>query len=127
MFDVFATADGALAHDTCSRHLLNSVSACLAGQAPLHGVRAGVTATDDDAEVGARLFERLRIDMGLLGRLGVILLSAMFKVIELAPGGLALAHCPQPCGRDDLASRRTLVAHRRHVEPRVWPAWKQRG
>ena len=42
----------------------------LAWQAPLHRLRAaGVGAAGDDAEIGARLFERLRIDMGLGGRL----------------------------------------------------------
>jgi hypothetical protein len=41
-----------------------------AGQAPLHGLHAlGIAARSDDAEVGARLFERLRIDMGLGGGL----------------------------------------------------------
>jgi hypothetical protein len=45
-------------------------SRALAGQAPLHRVRAaGIGAGGDDAEVGARLLERLRIDVGLFGRL----------------------------------------------------------
>ena len=51
-----------------------------AWQAPLHGLHAaGVGARSDDAEVGARLFERLRIDVGLGGRLDVILLNAQMS------------------------------------------------
>jgi hypothetical protein len=46
-------------------------------QAPLHGHHAaGIAAAHDDAEIGARLVQRLRIDVGLGGRLGVILVSA---------------------------------------------------
>ena len=40
---------------------------------------ACIGAAGDDAEVGARLFERLRIDVGLGGRLGVILLNAQMS------------------------------------------------
>src|SRR5215813_15637019 len=41
-----------------------------AGQRPLHGLHAaGIAAGGDDAEVGARLPERLLIDVGLSGRL----------------------------------------------------------
>jgi len=40
-----------------------------AGQAPLHGLHAaGIAARSDDAEIGARLFERHRIDVDLAGR-----------------------------------------------------------
>src|SRR6516165_11172034 len=40
-----------------------------AGQAPLHRLHAaGVAAARDDAEVAARLRQRLDIDVGLLGR-----------------------------------------------------------
>ena len=36
-----------------------------AGQAPLHGLHApGIVAAGDNAEVGARLLERVRIDVG---------------------------------------------------------------
>jgi hypothetical protein len=43
---------------------------CLARQAPLHGVRAaGVGPGGDDAEVAARLLERLHVDMGLFAPL----------------------------------------------------------
>src|SRR5262245_50905186 len=39
-----------------------------ARQAPLHRLHApGIAAADDDAEVGARVFERARIDVGLFG------------------------------------------------------------
>jgi len=51
-----------------------------AGQAPLHRLHAaGVAAAGDDAEIGARLFERLRIDVRLGGRFldGGHLLGAM--------------------------------------------------
>jgi len=45
-------------------------SRALAGQAPLHGLHAtGIAAGGDDAEVAARLFERLRIDVGFDGGL----------------------------------------------------------
>jgi len=40
---------------------------------------ACIGAAGDDAEVGARLFERLRIDVGLGGRLDVILLNAQMS------------------------------------------------
>src|SRR5215469_12211658 len=41
-----------------------------AGQAPLHGLHApGIAAGGDDAEVGARLPERLLVNVGLGGRL----------------------------------------------------------
>jgi len=37
-----------------------------AGQASLHGVRAaGIGASGDDAEIGARLRERIGVDVGL--------------------------------------------------------------
>jgi hypothetical protein len=40
----------------------------LGAQAPLHGLHAaGIAAASDDAEVGARLPERLLIDVGLGG------------------------------------------------------------
>src|SRR5215472_4486159 len=40
-----------------------------AGQAPLHGLHAaGIGAAGDDAEVAARLRERLDVDVGLFGR-----------------------------------------------------------
>jgi hypothetical protein len=40
-----------------------------AGQAPLHGLHApGIAAGGDDAEVGAGLCERIRIDVRLFGR-----------------------------------------------------------
>jgi len=45
-----------------------TTSAALAGQAPLHRLHAaGTAAAGDDAEIGARLFQRLRIDVGLGG------------------------------------------------------------
>jgi hypothetical protein len=38
-----------------------------AGQAPLHGLHAaGIAAGGDDAEVGARLFERMQIEVRLV-------------------------------------------------------------
>jgi hypothetical protein len=40
---------------------------------------AGIGAAGDDAEVGARLLKRVRIDVGLGGRLGVILLNAQMS------------------------------------------------
>ena len=40
---------------------------------------AGVAAGGDDAKVAARLLERMRIDVGLGGRLGVILLNAQMS------------------------------------------------
>jgi len=40
---------------------------------------AGVPAAGDDAEIGARLLQRLRIDVRLGGRLGVILLNAQMS------------------------------------------------
>ena len=43
-------------------------SRALAGQAPLHGLHAtGIAAGGDDAEVAARLFEGLRVDVRLGG------------------------------------------------------------
>src|SRR5215831_2455136 len=40
-----------------------------AGQAPLHRLHAaGIAAGGDDTEVGARLFERCEVNVGLLGR-----------------------------------------------------------
>ena len=46
------------------------MSTALAGQAPLHGVRAaGIGAAGDDAEVGARLFQRPQINVRLFGRI----------------------------------------------------------
>jgi hypothetical protein len=54
--------------------------ACSARQRPLYHLHAsGIAAGSDDAEGGARLFERLRIDVGLGGRLGVILLNAQMS------------------------------------------------
>jgi hypothetical protein len=51
-----------------------------ARQAPLHRLHAaGIAAAGDDAEFDARLFERARIDVGLGGRLGVILLNAQMS------------------------------------------------
>ena len=51
-----------------------------AGQAPLRRLHAaGIAAANDDAEVGARLRERLHADVGLGGRLGVILLNAQMS------------------------------------------------
>jgi len=40
---------------------------------------AGIAAGGDEAEVGARLRERLHVDVGLGGRLGVILLNAQMS------------------------------------------------
>ena len=40
----------------------------LAREAPLHGLdAAGIGAGGDDAQIGARLFQRARIDVGLGG------------------------------------------------------------
>jgi hypothetical protein len=73
-----------------------------AGQAPLHGVRpAGIGAGGDDAEIGARLFQRLRIDVGLGGRLldvGHLLRATRKLVLEelLRPPAAFTATGPPP-------------------------------
>ena len=44
------------------------MSTALAGQAPLHRLHAaGIAAADDDTEIGARLPERLLVNVGLGG------------------------------------------------------------
>jgi len=51
-----------------TRHLRVKMSTALAGQAPLHRLHAaGIAAADDDTEIGARLPERLLVNVGLGG------------------------------------------------------------
>jgi hypothetical protein len=51
-----------------------------AGQTPLHRHHAaGIAAGGEHTEIGARLRQRVRIDVGLGGRLGVILLNAQMS------------------------------------------------
>src|SRR5215831_21413643 len=71
-----------------------------AGQAPLHRLHAaGIAAGGDDAKLGARLFERARIDVGLGGGLLDVarMLGATCKrVLEEAGHGQRLpqTRCP---------------------------------
>ena len=54
------------------------ISSCR--QAPLHRLdAAGIAAGGDDAELAARLLKRVLVDVGLGGRLGVILLNAQMS------------------------------------------------
>jgi hypothetical protein len=62
-----AAAIAAVMHDRAQEERAATGSA---RQAPLHGERAAsIGPAGDDAEVGARLLERVRLDVGLGGRL----------------------------------------------------------
>jgi len=95
----------------------------LAWQVPLHRLRpAGIGAASDDAEIGARLLQRLRVDVGLGGRLldGGHRLGATGKLVLYAVRNIQIDSGYIQRGVEDAStSNRKSRPSRRLCSPRL--------